>query len=58
MAETETFMFILGFLAAALSGYLCIRFLLRFLQKNSTDVFVYYRWALAVIIIIIVLVRG
>jgi undecaprenyl-diphosphatase len=58
MADTEILLFTLGFLAAALSGYLCIKFLLRFLQRNSTDVFVYYRWSLAVIIVVVALVRG
>jgi undecaprenyl-diphosphatase len=48
----------IGFIVSALSGYLCIRFLLRFLQKNSTDIFVYYRWLLAIIIIVVVFVRG
>jgi undecaprenyl-diphosphatase len=50
-------LFVIGFLAAIVSGYLCIKFLLRYLQTHSTDVFVYYRWALAVLIIIIVVVR-
>ena len=48
----------IGFITAALSGYLCIRFLLRFLQQHTTDVFVYYRWALAVLVIVVVFVRG
>ncbi|MGD0795634.1 MAG: undecaprenyl-diphosphatase UppP [Dehalococcoidales bacterium] len=48
----------MGFLAAALSGYLCIKFLLRFLQKHSTDVFVYYRWMLAALVLIVALTRG
>jgi undecaprenyl-diphosphatase len=47
-----------GFFTAALSGYLCIKFLLRFLQRHSTDVFVYYRWLLAVLIIVVALARG
>ncbi len=58
MANSEILIFVLGFLAAAVSGYLCIKFLLRFLQRNSTDIFVYYRWSLAVIIVIVALVRG
>lgn len=33
----------LGFLAAAISGYLCIRFLLKFLQSHSFTPFVIYR---------------
>lgn len=48
----------IGFLTAALSGYLCIKFLLRFLQKHSTDVFVYYRWMLAALVLIVALTRG
>ncbi|MGB8645658.1 MAG: undecaprenyl-diphosphatase UppP [Anaerolineae bacterium] len=51
-------LFPIGFVAAAVSGYLTIRFLLRYLQSNSTDLFVYYRWALALLIIVIALVRG
>jgi len=58
MASSELFYFAIGFLAAAISGYLCIRFLLQFLQKNSTDLFVYYRWVLAVLVIIVALARG
>ncbi|MBI3764451.1 MAG: UDP-diphosphatase, partial [Chloroflexi bacterium] len=34
------------------------KFLLRFLQKNSTDLFVYYRWALAALVIVVAFVRG
>jgi undecaprenyl-diphosphatase len=57
MAQSELLLFALGFVTAAVSGYLCIKFLLRYLQKNSTDIFVYYRWALSVLIIIIVFAR-
>jgi undecaprenyl-diphosphatase len=48
----------IGFIAAVVSGYLCIKFLLRYLQKNSTDLFAYYRWGLAALVIIVALVRG
>lgn len=58
LAQSDLILFLIGFIAAAISGYLCIKFLLRFLQKNSTDVFVYYRWALAVLIIGVALIRG
>ncbi len=51
-------LFPIGFLAATISGYLTIRFLLRFLQRNSTDLFVYYRWALALLIVVVALLRG
>lgn len=56
--SSELTLFAVGFVAATISGYLCIKFLLRFLQKNSTNIFVYYRWALAVLIIIVALTRG
>ena len=55
--RSDWLLYLVGFITAALSGYLCIRFLLRFLQGHSTDVFVYYRWALAVVIIVVVLTR-
>ena len=58
MVQSDLFLFAIGFIAAAVSGYLCVKFLLRFLQKNSTDIFVYYRWLLAILIIIIAFVRS
>lgn len=54
----ELLLFPFGFVVAAISGYFCIKYLLRYLQQNSTDLFVYYRWGLAVLIIIVALVRG
>jgi len=58
LVQSDLVIYVIGFIAAALSGYLCIRFLLRYLQKNSTNVFVYYRWLLAVLIIVVVFIRG
>jgi undecaprenyl-diphosphatase len=58
IGSTELLLFPFGFIAAAVSGYFCIKYLLRYLQKNSTDVFVYYRWGLAVLIIVVALLRG
>ena len=51
-------LFVIGFAAATVSGYFCIRFLLRFLQKNPTNVFVYYRWVLAAVVLVIAVLRG
>jgi undecaprenyl-diphosphatase len=56
--QSGLYLFPVGMLAAAISGYLCIRFLLGYLQKNSVDIFIYYRWALAILIVVIVLARG
>ena len=40
--------------AAALSGYLAIDFLLRFLRRNSTFLFVYYRVLLGSLILVLI----
>jgi len=45
---------IVASIAAAVSGYLTIAFLLSFLKKHSTMVFVYYRIILGVLIIILI----
>jgi undecaprenyl-diphosphatase len=49
---------IVGFIAAAISGYLCIRWLLKYLQGHSLYAFAVYRVILSVIVIIVALVRG
>ncbi len=50
--------FVVGMLAAAIVGYLAIAFLLRYLRRNSTDLFAYYRWALAALLVVLVIARG
>lgn len=40
-----------GFISAAISGYIAIKFLLNFLKKYPLNIFVYYRFLLAVIIL-------
>ncbi len=57
MVRSDLLAFIVGFIAAAISGYLVIKFLLRFLQVHSTDIFVYYRFLLAALIIIVAVLR-
>ncbi len=54
----ELLLFPVGFVAAAISGFLCIKVLLAYLQRHSTNVFVYYRWALAILILVVALMRG
>ncbi len=58
IARADLILFPIGVAFAAVSGFLCIRFLLRYLQSNSTRVFVYYRWALAALIIVVALLRA
>ncbi len=36
--------FLVGFITSAVSGFLCIFFLLRYLQRNSTAPFIWYRF--------------
>ncbi len=57
-ARADLLLFPVGFLAAAVSGYLCIRYLLRYLQRHPMDVFVYYRWGLAVVLLVVALLRA
>jgi undecaprenyl-diphosphatase len=49
---------VIGFLAAAISGYLCIRFLLAFLQQGRLYVFAAYCWLAGIVSLIIFLMRG
>ena len=46
--------FLAGFTAAALTGYVCIRFMLGFLRSHSMLVFVIYRVAVGVMLILLV----
>jgi undecaprenyl-diphosphatase len=58
ISELDLVPFAVGFITAAVSGYLCIRVLLRYLQGHSTCIFVYYRWLLAAAIASVALARG
>jgi undecaprenyl-diphosphatase len=44
--------FAMGFAAAFVSGFFAIKFLLRFLRKHPLDIFVYYRFLLAAVIVL------
>jgi len=48
---------IVGFLTAAVGGWLVIKFLMKYIQKHSFDIFVYYRLALGAFIIALYLLR-
>ncbi len=49
---------IVGFLAAAISGYLCIRLLLAYLQRGRLYVFATYCWLAGGVSLIVFLMRG
>lgn len=47
-----------GFAAAAISGFVAIRFMLRYLASRGFGIFVWYRMALAAAILVTILIRG
>jgi len=51
-------LFMAGFLASAVTGFFAIRFLLGFLRNHTVNVFVYYRFALAAVIMISIWLKG
>lgn len=57
LATSSMSAFVIGMVAAAVSGYFCIRFLLQYLQRHSIAIFTYYRWGLAALIVLITLLR-
>lgn len=57
LAPGELVLFPVGILAATVSGFLCIRFLLKYLQQHSMDLFVFYRFGLAILIALVALFR-
>ncbi len=58
IARADLILFPIGLVVAAISGFFCIRFMIQFLQRNSASIFVYYRWALAALVVIVALLRA
>ncbi|MEW5975868.1 MAG: undecaprenyl-diphosphatase UppP [Acidobacteriota bacterium] len=58
IADADVAPLLLGFLAALVTGYLTIRFLLRFLQRYTLFVFIYYRIVLGVVILLLIRYAG
>lgn len=50
--------FIVGFIASGVSSLLSIGFLLNFVKEHKFDVFAYYRFALAALILFLIIIRG
>ncbi|HSW53892.1 MAG TPA: undecaprenyl-diphosphatase UppP [Ignavibacteriaceae bacterium] len=53
--QTMVVNIIVATVVSGISGYLAIDFLLKFLRKNSTFIFIFYRIALGIIILILIL---
>jgi len=50
--DTNLIPYILGFLAALISGYLAISILLKLIKEKSLDIFAYYCWILGAIVLV------
>lgn len=50
--NVELTVWIIGFLVAAISGYLAIKFLLKLIKERSLDIFAYYCWIVGAIILV------
>lgn len=55
MGPSESLNFGAGFLTSAVVGYLAIRFFLRFVQDHSLRAFAYYRFGLAAVVAVLLL---
>ncbi|GAB6182937.1 undecaprenyl-diphosphate phosphatase [Thermodesulfovibrio hydrogeniphilus] len=51
-------LFFVGFVSAAITGIIAIKFLLNFLKKYPLNIFIYYRWVLAGVIFLLYFFRG
>lgn len=49
--------FLIGVVSSAIVGYLAVKYLIKFLQKNTLDVFVYYRLILGLLVLGLMLFR-
>jgi undecaprenyl-diphosphatase len=52
MAPVQWPVFCVGMVAASITGFFCIKFLLRYLQTKSLMPFVFYRFLLAAVVFI------
>jgi undecaprenyl-diphosphatase len=58
LGPNDLTLMLVGAVVAGVSGWLCIRWLLRYLARETMDVFVVYRLALAAVILVLWFVRG
>lgn len=56
--EFSTLVFWAGFLSAVFASFISIKFLMNYVRNHKLNVFAYYRFGLAVLIIIFYLIRG
>jgi undecaprenyl-diphosphatase len=58
LAPGDATLMLVGAVAAGVSGWLCIRWLLRYLARETMNAFVVYRLVLAAVVLLVWLVRG
>ncbi len=58
MDAHEAAMFLAGSVSSAVVGYVAIKFLLGFLVNHTLRVFAYYRFALAAVVTVVLLISG
>jgi undecaprenyl-diphosphatase len=49
---------VVGMVTSMVAGFVAIHFMLRYLRTRSLDIFVWYRFALAAVVIVLLFVRG
>jgi undecaprenyl-diphosphatase len=57
LTSYDLMLFIVGITSAAIAGFLCIHYLLRYLRHSSIMIFVVYRAVLAIVVIVVALYR-
>jgi undecaprenyl-diphosphatase len=58
IADADRLPMLFGFLSSLLMGYLTIKFLMRYLQRNTLQAFIVYRIALGVVILFLIQFAG
>ena len=53
MGAYDTLLFVVGFVSSAVIGYLAIRFFLRFVVNHSLRAFAYYRFGVAALVVVL-----
>jgi undecaprenyl-diphosphatase len=56
LSGREIAMFAIGLFSSALVGYLAVKYLLRFVSQHKLNVFAYYRFTLAALILIYIII--
>jgi undecaprenyl-diphosphatase len=55
--DANLYVYIAGFLAAFISGYLGIRTLIKFIKEKSLDIFAYYCWIVGILVLLFVFIN-